>query len=114
MLHDDYLCLVESGKQQMKEATRKFKRKTWKQRQLLSESGFVLRIAPPSLSRDRRIKMKKSTINQSIIASFKVYAMGGCLTPLFAVSVPMLNTIFYLLLFTVQLAEINLDVVEKG
>ena len=60
MLHDDYLCLVESGKQQIKEVRRKFKRKTWKQRQLLSESGFVLRIAPPSLSRDRRIKMKKS------------------------------------------------------
>ena len=60
MLHDDYLCLVESGKQQTKEVRRKFKRKTWKQRQLLSESGFVLRIAPPSLSRDRRIKMKKS------------------------------------------------------
>ena len=60
MLHDDYLCLVESGKQQMKEVTRKFKRKTGKQRQLLSESGFVLRTAPPSLSRDRRIKMKKS------------------------------------------------------
>ena len=64
MLHDDYLCLVESGKQQIKEVRRKFKRKTWKQRQLLSESGFVLRIAPPSLSRDRRIKMKKSSINQ--------------------------------------------------
>ena len=64
MLHDDYLCLVESGKQQIKEVRRKFKRKTWKQRQLLSESGFVLRIAPQSLSRDRRIKMKKS-INQS-------------------------------------------------
>ena len=60
MLHDDYLCLVESGKQQIKKVRRKFKRKTWKQRQLLSESGFVLRIAPTSLSRDRRIKMKKS------------------------------------------------------
>ena len=34
-----------------------------KQRQLLSDSGFVLNIAPPPLSRDRRIKMKK--INQS-------------------------------------------------
>ena len=33
------------------------------QRQLLSESGFVLRIAPPSLFRDRRIKMKKSSSN---------------------------------------------------
>ena len=63
MLHDDYLCLVESGKQQSKKVRRKFKRKTWKQRQLLSESGFVLRIGPPSLSRDRRIKMKKSEIN---------------------------------------------------
>ena len=62
MLYDDYLCLVESGKQQIKEVGRKSNRKTWK-RQLLSESGFVLHIAPPSLSRDRRIKMKKS-INQ--------------------------------------------------
>ena len=63
MLHDDFLCLVEFGKQQIKEVRRKFNRKTWKQRQLLSECGFVLRIAPPPLSRDRRIKMKKS-INQ--------------------------------------------------
>ena len=55
MLHDDYLCLVESGKQQIKEVGRKFNRKTWKQRQLLSESGFVLRIAPPPLFYDRRI-----------------------------------------------------------
>ena len=46
-----------------KKSIRKFKRKTWKQRQLLSESGFVLRIAPPSLSRDKRIKMKKKSIN---------------------------------------------------
>ena len=29
-------------------------------KQLLSECGLVLRIAPPSLSRDRRIKIKKS------------------------------------------------------
>ena len=63
MLYDDYFCLVESGKQQIKEIRRKFKWKTWKQRQLLSESRFVLRIAPPPLSRDKRIKMKKS-INQ--------------------------------------------------
>ena len=35
-------------------------RKTRKQRQLLSEFGFVLCIALPSLSRDRTIKMKKS------------------------------------------------------
>ena len=51
---------VESGMQQIKEIRRKFNRKTWKQRQLLSESGFVLRRAPPPLSRDRKIKMKKS------------------------------------------------------
>ena len=63
LLHDDYLCLVESGKQQIKEVRRKFNRKTSKQRQLLSVSGFVLRIGYPQLSRDRRIKMKKS-INQ--------------------------------------------------
>ena len=44
----------------LKKSEAKFNRKTWKQRQLLSKSGFVLRIAPPSLSRDRRIKMKKS------------------------------------------------------
>ena len=31
----------------------------WNQRQLLSESGFVLCIAPTLLSRDRKIKMKK-------------------------------------------------------
>ena len=43
----------------LKKSEAKFNRKTGKQRQLLSESGFVLRIAPPSLSRDR-IKMKKS------------------------------------------------------
>ena len=54
---DDYLCLVESGKQRIKEVGRKFNRITWK---LLSESAFVLRIAPPPLSRGRRIKMKKS------------------------------------------------------
>ena len=45
MLYDDYLCLVESGKQQVKQ---------------VSESGFVQCIAPLPFSRDRRIKMKKS------------------------------------------------------
>ena len=49
----------------LKEVKRKFNRKTQKQRQLLSESGLVLRIAPQPLSRNRRIKMKKS-INQLI------------------------------------------------
>ena len=60
MLHDDYLYLMESGKQQIKEVGRKFNRKTWKQRQLPIESGFVLRIAPQPLCHDR--KMKKSTL----------------------------------------------------
>ena len=31
MLHDDYLCLVESGKQQIKEVRGRLNRKTWKQ-----------------------------------------------------------------------------------
>ena len=44
----------------LKKSEVKFKRKTRKQGQLLSESGFVLCIAPPSLSRDRKIKMKIS------------------------------------------------------
>ena len=44
----------------LKKSEAKFNRNTRKQRQLLSESGFVLRIAPPPLSSDRRIKMKKS------------------------------------------------------
>ena len=61
MLHDDYLCLVESGKQLIEEVKRKVRRITRKQRQLLVESGFVLSISPPPLSRDRRIKMKKSS-----------------------------------------------------
>ena len=52
MLYDDYLCLVESGKQQIKEVRRKFNRKTRKQTQLLGESGFILRIAPTPLSRE--------------------------------------------------------------
>ena len=41
-----------------------FKRKTWKQRQLLSESGFVLCTAPPSLSRDRGIQNNKKSSNR--------------------------------------------------
>ena len=51
---DNHFSMVESNKQQIKEVT-KLKRKTRKQRELLSEFG----IAPPSVSRDRRIKMKK-------------------------------------------------------
>ena len=50
---------LTSSKSKKSEA--KFKRKTWKQGQFLSESGFVVCIAPRSLSRDRRIKMKKKS-----------------------------------------------------
>ena len=44
-----------------KQQIEKVRSKIQKHRQLLSESGFVSRIAPPSLSRDRRIKMKKKS-----------------------------------------------------
>ena len=63
---------MESGKQQIKEVRRKFKQKTWKERQLLSESGFVLRIAPPSLSRDRRIKIKKEKKKEKMTYDYPV------------------------------------------
>ena len=45
----------------LRKSEAKFNRKTWKQKQLLSESEFVVRISPPPLSRDRKIKMKKSS-----------------------------------------------------
>ena len=45
----------------LRKSEAKFNRKSWKQRQLLSESEFVVRISPPPLSRDRKIKMKKSS-----------------------------------------------------
>ena len=37
----------------------KLYRKTWKQRQLLSESGFVLYISPPLFSHERSVKKTK-------------------------------------------------------
>ena len=49
-----------------KRSQAKFKRKNRKQGQLLSESGFVLCIAPPSLSRDRRMKVKKSSSSRTV------------------------------------------------
>ena len=45
----------------LKKSEAKFKRKTRKHRQLLSETRFILRIAPSSLSRDGKIKMKKKS-----------------------------------------------------
>jgi len=54
-LYDDYLCLVASNKQQIQETTGKVGNG-----QLLSECGFVQIIVPPSLSRDRRIRMEQN------------------------------------------------------
>ena len=52
----------------LKNSEAKFKRKNRKfQGQLLSESGFVQCIAPPSLSRDRRIKMKKLSSSRTVV-----------------------------------------------
>ena len=59
MFHDTYLCLVESNKQQIEEVKSKTQAEN-SERQLPCESGFVLCIAPPSFSRGRRIKIKKS------------------------------------------------------
>ena len=56
----------------LKKSEAKFNQKTRKQRQLLSESGFILRIVPPSLSRYRRIKMKP--INQ--VETFNRFISG--------------------------------------
>ena len=50
----------------LKKSEAEFKRKNRKQRQLVSESGFVLRIAHPSLSRDRGIKMKKLSSSRTV------------------------------------------------
>ena len=51
----------------------KFNRKTRKQRQLLSKSGFVLS-RPSSLSRDKRMKMKKAIIsNASFFTSYLIF-----------------------------------------
>ena len=61
MLQDNYLCLVESNKQQIEEVKSKTQAENSDTRRLLSESGFVLFIAPLSFSRDRRIKMNKSS-----------------------------------------------------
>ena len=74
MLHDEYISVwwnLASNKLTKSEA--KFNQKTRKQRQLLSESGFVLRIAPPSLSRDKTIKMKKSIISNAFFSLMQFF-----------------------------------------
>ena len=50
ILPDNYLCLVESNKQQIKEI------RSRSQLENNGNSGFVLRLVPPSLSTDRRIR----------------------------------------------------------
>ena len=49
-----------------KKSEAKFEPKNQKQGQLLSESGFVLCIAPPSLSHNRKIEIKKSSSSRTV------------------------------------------------
>jgi len=58
-LYDDYLCLVASNKQQIQWSEVKETNGKLENGQLLSGCGFVQNIAPPSLSRDRKINMEK-------------------------------------------------------
>jgi len=74
-LYDDFLCLVASNKQQIqwqevKETTGKLENG-----QLLSGCGFVQNIAPPSLSRARRIKMEQ-TNNMLTSVSRRLHSLG--------------------------------------
>ena len=64
MLHDDYLCLVESGEQQIIEVRRKFNRKNLETK--ATPKRVWIRPTPPPLSRDERIKMKKSEIKSAL------------------------------------------------
>ena len=57
----------------LKKSEAKLNRKTRKQGQLPSESGFVLSIAPPPLSRDRRIKLKKSIEKLRVICALLIF-----------------------------------------
>ena len=67
MLRDDYLCLVESGKQQIKEVRSKFKAENSETKATPKRVWIRPKhIAPPPLSRDRRKKMKKSMSNGKI------------------------------------------------
>ena len=78
---DNYLCLVESNKQRIEEARCKIKAENSETRATPKRvwSGFVLCIAPPSLSRDRRIKMKKSTSIHG--GGSRGVGCGGCIPP---------------------------------
>ena len=65
MLHDDYFCLMESGKQQIKEVRSKVQAKNLDTKATSKLVWNVVRIAPPPLSRDMKIKIKKSIKQQS-------------------------------------------------
>ena len=58
-LHDNYLCLVESKKQRIEEVGRKIQAENSETRTTPKRDWIRLKHAPLSLSRDRRIKMKK-------------------------------------------------------
>ena len=60
----------------MKKSKAKFTRKIRKQGELLSESGIVLCIAPPSLSRDRRIQMKQSKSTKLSVYFVQIQCMA--------------------------------------
>jgi len=59
-LYDDYLCLLASNKQQIQWSEVKETTGKLGNGQPLSGCGFIQNIAPPSLFRDRRIKMKQT------------------------------------------------------
>ena len=69
MLHDNYLCLVESNKQKIEEVRSKIQEKI-SETKATPKRVWICPIAPPSLSRDRRIKMKKSEINSLTNSNF--------------------------------------------
>ena len=62
MLHDNYLCLVESNKQQIEEVRSKMEAVNSETRTTPKRVWIRLCAAHSSRSRDRRIKMKKSII----------------------------------------------------
>ena len=66
----------------LKKSEAKFKRKTRKQGQLLCEFGFVLCTAPPSLSRDSRIKRRnqKSWSKQWLENEYCMYRNGSTIS----------------------------------
>ena len=65
MLHGNYLCLEECNKTQIEEVRSKIQAEKSEIRatpKRVWNCGFVLSMASPSLSRDRRIKIKEIII----------------------------------------------------